>query len=84
MEELLEGTRGIGAEYNDNPYLCVSNDLRNRLLSGRLYMLAVAEYATLSKEYIQIMKEGIHYIGRLQRDRNQSFVEGGHSGPGQG
>lgn len=62
MEELLEGTRGIGAEYNDNPYLCVSNDLRNRLLSGRLYMLAVAEYATLSKEYIQIMKEGIHYI----------------------
>ena len=62
MEDLLEETRDIGAEYNDNPYLCVSQDLRNRMLSDRLYMLAVAEYAILSKEYVQIMKEGIHYI----------------------
>lgn len=62
MEELLEGTRNIGAEYNDNPYLCVSEDLRNRVLSDRLYTLAVAEYAILSKEYIQMMKEGVHYI----------------------
>lgn len=62
MEVLLEETRNIGAEYNDNPYLCVSRDLRNRVLSNRLYMLAVTEYAILSKEYIQIMKEGIHYI----------------------
>lgn len=62
MEALLEETRKIGEEYDDNPYLCVSKDLRNRVLSDRLYMLAVAEYAILSKEYIQIMKEGIHYI----------------------
>lgn len=62
MEDLLEVTRSIGAEYNDNPYLCVSRDLRNRVLSDRLYTLAVAEYAILSKEYVQIMKEGIHYI----------------------
>lgn len=62
MEDLLEETRSIGAEYNENPYLCVSSDLRNRVLSDRLYMLAVAEYAILSKEYVQMMKEGIHYI----------------------
>lgn len=73
MEELLEETRKIGEEYRDNPYLCVSRDLRNRVLSDRLYTLAVAEYAILSKEYIQIMKEGIHYIDGCN-ETGESFL----------
>lgn len=62
IEELLNETRAMANEHGSHPYLCISDDLRNRLLSDRLYTIAVMEHTIVSKEYVQILKDGINYI----------------------
>lgn len=76
MEKLMDEARSIAEEYETHPYRCVSSDLRNRLLSDKLYLIAVMEHTIVSREYVQILKNGIRYIdgcnesgGRFLTDR---------------
>jgi hypothetical protein len=73
MQELTDQAENMQEEQHENPFLCVSADQRNRLLADRLYIIAVVEHVIVSKEYVQIMEDGIHYINGCN-ETGQSFV----------
>lgn len=77
MEKLMDEARRIAEEYRDYPYQCVSSDLRNRLLSDRLYLIAVMEHTIVSREYVQILKNGIHYINGCNETGEQFLTDRG-------
>lgn len=82
MEELIGSVRVIAEDYSSNDYFCVSSDLRGRILTGRLYMISVAEHVIVSREYVRILEAGIHYIDG-GNETGESFVsEAGVLNPG--
>lgn len=82
MEELIGSVRVIAEDYSSNDYSCVSSDLRGRILTGRLYMISVAEHVIVSREYVRILEAGIHYIDG-GNETGESFVsEAGVLNPG--
>ena len=82
MEELIGSVRVIAEDYSSNDYFCVSSDLRGRILTGRLYMVSVAEHVIVSREYVRILEAGIHYIDG-GNETGESFVsEAGVLNPG--
>lgn len=70
METLLEGAKQVEADCEANDDFSVSADRRNRMLSDRLYLVAIVEHVVVSKEYVEILQGGIHYIN----GRNESGV----------
>lgn len=62
MKELTDKAESMEEEQEGNAFLCVSRDRRNRLLSDRLFVIAIVEHVVVSKEYVQTMEDGIHYI----------------------
>lgn len=62
MENLKDGAERIVADCEANDYFSVSTDRRNRVLSDRLYLVAIIEHVVVSKEYVEILQSGIHYI----------------------
>lgn len=62
MEELADKAESIEEERGGNVFLCASKDQRNRLLADRLYVVAIVEHVVVSKEYVQTLEDGIHYI----------------------
>lgn len=82
MEELIGSVRVIAEGCSSNDYFCVSSDLRGRILTGRLYMISVAEHVIVSREYVRILEAGIHYIDG-GNETGESFVsEAGVLNPG--
>lgn len=73
MEELIGSVRVIAEDYSSNDYFCVSSDLRGRILTGRLYMISVAEHVIVSREYVRILEAGIHYIDG-GNETGESFI----------
>lgn len=73
MEELMDEAENIVADCEGNPYICVSKDRRNRVLSDRLYVVAIIEHVVVSKEYVEILQSGIHYINGCN-ETGRSFV----------
>ncbi len=62
MEELTDKAESIEKEHDSNPFCCVSANRNNRLLSDRLYVVAMIEHVVVSKEYVLILEDGLHYI----------------------
>lgn len=75
MKQLTEKAESMEAEHDANPFMCVSSDRRNRLLSDRLYVVTVVEHVVVSKEYVQILEDGIHYINGCN-ETGASFLTG--------
>ena len=73
MEELTDEAAAIVAECDENPFACVSANRRNRVLSDRLYVVATIEHVVVSKEYVEILQRGIHYINGCN-ETGRSFV----------
>ncbi|MBP3421213.1 MAG: glycoside hydrolase family 9 protein [Lachnospiraceae bacterium] len=62
MEELTDKAESIEKEHDSNLFCCVSANRNNRLLSDRLYVVAMIEHVVVSKEYVLILEDGLHYI----------------------
>lgn len=77
MDALMEGTERIVADCEANDYFCASTDRRNRVLSDRLYLVAVIEHVVVSKEYVDILQNGIHYINGSNESGNSFLTRRG-------
>lgn len=77
MEELADKAESIEEEREENAFLCASRDQRNRLLSDRLYVVAIVEHVVVSKEYVQTLEDGIHYINGCNATGNSFLSEQG-------
>ncbi len=75
MSELTEEASVYVGEHDQNPFFCISEDRRNRLLSDRLYLVAVVEHVIVSKEYVQALEDGIHYINGCN-ETGESYLTG--------
>lgn len=75
MDELTEQAGAYVEEHDRNPFSCISVDRRNRLLSDRLYVVAVVESVIVSKEYVQVLEDGIHYINGCN-ETGKSYLTG--------
>lgn len=75
MMELTEQAGAYVEEHDQNPFFCISDDRRNRLLSDRLYIVAVVEHVIVSKEYVQVLQDGIHYINGCN-ETGKSYLTG--------
>lgn len=75
METLRNGAEQVVEECEANDYFCVSTDRRNRVLSDRLYLVAIIEHVVVSKEYVEILQGGIHYINGCN-ESGAGFVTG--------
>lgn len=62
MEELTDKAESIEKEHDSNLFCCVSANRNNRLLSDSLYVVAMIEHVVVSKEYVLILEDGLHYI----------------------
>lgn len=62
MEELTDKAESIEKEHDSNLFCSVSANRNNRLLSDRLYVVAMIEHVVVSKEYVLILEDGLHYI----------------------
>lgn len=62
---------------NSDNYFCVAQDLRNRVLADRLYVIAIVENVIVDMEYTNIVKNGIHYLGGCNQTGSSYFTEYG-------
>lgn len=77
MEKLADKAESIEEERDENAFLCASSDQRNRLLSDRLYVVAIVEHVVVSKEYVQTLEDGIHYINGCNATGSSFLTEQG-------
>ena len=73
MGELTDKAESIAYEHDSNPFYCVSSNQNNRLLSDRLYIVAMMEHVVVSKEYVLILEDGLHYINGCN-ESGKSFL----------
>lgn len=75
MGKLTEQAGVYMEEHDRNPFFCISDDRRNRLLSDRLYVVSIVEHVIVSKEYVQVLEDGIHYINGCN-ETGESYLTG--------
>ncbi len=63
MDEWLGEAEKIEASYKSSQFKTTADDSRNRVLVDQLFCLTVAEHVIVSQEYVEIMEDGIHYLG---------------------
>lgn len=62
MEELTNKAESIANDHDNHSLCSISQSCNNRLLSDRLYVVAIMEHVVVSKEYVLILEDGLHYI----------------------
>jgi hypothetical protein len=75
MQALTDKAESMEEEHDQNPFLCVSKEREGRLLADRLYVVTIAEHVIVSREYVRILEDGIHYVNGCN-ETGMSFLSG--------
>lgn len=77
MKTIMKSAERFDGDVKDDGYRSVSEDHRNRMLSDRLYVIAIVEHVIVSKEYHNILMDAIHYLGGCNQSGSSFICEGG-------
>ena len=68
MKMLMRQAEAYGEMTEDDFYNGFGNDVTSRLITDRLYVIAIVEHVIVSQEYNNILKAAIHNLGGCNKD----------------